>query len=214
MPMQWNVKSAEHVIAEQHPMALLHIEKFDGENIRGTFQFLGSEQQRRMLLPASPPLDCRRQCGERRERALAQYAKQVEIGELGMKFSVRSGTVEDHALEIVSRRRTQPADEFVDLFFCNHSASSVSSYQLPLAPPPPELPPPKPPKPPPPPPKPPPPQPLPPPMPLKSKPQSSSRPKRVNSRIRPMITRTAIQPMDSPVFGSSVVGARGRAPVN
>src|ERR1022692_3924814 len=195
-------------------MELLHIEKLDGENIRGVIQFVASKHQRRVMLLASPPLNHGRHCGERREGTLAQYAKQVDIGELRVKFSVRSGAIEDHALEIFSASHAQPADEFVYLFFRNHNASSVSSYQLPLAPPPPELPPPKPPNPPPPPPKLPPP-PYPPPRPPNSKPQSRSRPKRVDSRIKPIVTRTTIPPIGIPVFGCSTSeGPRGRAPVS
>jgi hypothetical protein len=104
-------------------MALLHVEKLNGENIRGTLQFLASEQQWRMMLLPGPPLNHGRHCGEAGERGLTQYAKQVEIGEVGMEFPVRSGTVKNHTLEIFSRSCMQPADEFVDLFFCNHGAS-------------------------------------------------------------------------------------------
>src|SRR5580692_4946410 len=129
-----------------------------------------------------------------------------------MKFSVRRGTVKDHAQEILSGRRTQPADEFVNLFFRNHSTPSASTYQLPLAPPPPELPPPKPPNPPPPPPKPPPP---PPPRPPNNMLKRSNRPKGVDTKIRKITMSTIIPTTDSPLFGSSLsVGVAGREPVN
>src|SRR5580704_16385192 len=164
-----------------------------------------------MLLPG-PPFNCRCHSGERCERALAQYAKQVDIRKLGMKFSICRGTVKDHALEIFSGRRTQAADEFADLLFRNHSASLALTYQLPPAPPPPVLPPPKPPNPPPPP-KPPPPP--PPPRPPNNMLKSSNRPKGVDIKIRKMIMRIMIPTTDIPLFGScSAVGARGREPVN
>src|SRR5580693_4805285 len=78
-----------------------------------------------------------------------------------MKISSNCRPEQDHAFEILSRRRPQPADKLVYLFLRNHLR--LADYQLLLAPPPPELPPPNPPKPPPPP-NPPPPQPPPPPL--------------------------------------------------
>src|SRR5579862_2164426 len=105
-------------------MTLLHVEKLDGENIGGTLHFLACQHQRLMMLLFRPPLDRRRNRGERGERTLTQDAKEVDIGEVWVKFPVRSGTVKDHAQEIRSRCRTQPADEFVNLFFRYHSAPS------------------------------------------------------------------------------------------
>src|SRR5689334_3736196 len=102
-------------------MPLLHIEKLDGENIRRAFDFLTSKHQRGVMLLTSPPLDRRSHGGDRCERTFTQHAKQVDIGKLGMKLSVSRRTVNDHALEIVSAGNAQPADKFVDLFFCNHS---------------------------------------------------------------------------------------------
>src|SRR5579863_6742108 len=112
--VQRNIKAAEEVVAVEKAMALLHIQKLNGENIRGTLKFFARENQRRVMLLLRPPFDCGRDCGKRRKRAFPQNAKQVDIGEFGMKFSVRSGTVEDHALEICSRCHTQPADKFTD----------------------------------------------------------------------------------------------------
>ena len=70
-------------------MALLHIQKLDGKNIRGTLQFFARENQGRMMLLPRPPLDCGRDRSKRRKRAFPQNAKQVDIGEVGMKFSIR-----------------------------------------------------------------------------------------------------------------------------
>src|SRR5271154_3479102 len=88
MQVHGNVKSVEDVISKKHTMALLHVQKFNREHIRGTLQFLASEQQGRVMLLPRPPLDRRCHCGERRERGLAQYAEQVDIRELRMEFPI------------------------------------------------------------------------------------------------------------------------------
>src|SRR5712692_5980843 len=203
-------------------MVLLNIEQLDGKNVGGAFEFLPSEHKRRVMLLPPPPLYRRRHCGQPRERHRAQNAKQVQVRELGMKFTTCSGTVEDHGLQVISRRLAQSADELANLLFRNHIDLARSrAYQLPLAPPPPELPPPNPPKPPPPPPKPPPLQPppadppprKPPPAPNKSI-QNSRRRSGGTARITMKITRMA--PTGSPVPGSSRVcaGICGRAPAS
>src|SRR5579863_3106104 len=79
MQVQRNEKPGEDIVAEQHAMTLLHVEKFDGENVGRSLHFLASEHQGCVLLLAGPPLDGGRHRGQGRERRLAQYAEQVDI---------------------------------------------------------------------------------------------------------------------------------------
>src|SRR5690242_17577054 len=101
MQVHGNLKSAENVFAEKHAMPLLHIEKLDGEDIGRSFDFVTSQYQGRVMLLAGPPLHRRSHGGDRLERTLSQYAKQVDIGKLRMKFSVGCRAVDDHTLKIV-----------------------------------------------------------------------------------------------------------------
>src|SRR5207245_4488199 len=129
------------------------------------------------------------------------------------------GSVEDHALEVRARGLLKPNNKIIYLLLGNHIVLVCHCYQLPLAPPPPELPPPNPPKPPPPPPKPPPP-PQPPPLPhppprLPSKShQKTNRRKGVKSTIRIIMMIQRMREADGRGDGSSWTGASGRAPVN
>src|SRR5579864_927167 len=156
-----NLQTLQHVLSIKNSIALLHVQKFDGENAGGRAQLLNSQNQGRMMLLAPPPLGHLRDFRKRSKGRVANHAEQIQVRILRMKLSIGAGAVKYHAEHVVACSCTNSIDEFgceFRVFFVRH----ISPHQLPLAPPPPELPPPKPPNPPPPPPKPPPPQ-LPPP---------------------------------------------------
>src|ERR1700677_2084342 len=71
MQMHGNLKPAENIGAEQDAMPVLHVKKFDGENVGGTLQFFASQNQRLMMFLLCPPCYGGRNCGERRKRTLA-----------------------------------------------------------------------------------------------------------------------------------------------
>src|SRR5205823_12785820 len=191
MKVHRNRQALQCVIAEEHAMVLVHVEQFDSKDIGGASQLFESHDQRCGMFFLVPPFHHWNQLGKCWEGSLAKDAKQVHIRKFGNKFRGRGGSVQNHAFQVRARGLLKPSNEIIDLLLGNHIVLVCHCYQLPLAPPPPELPPPNPPKPPPPPPKPPPPQPpppppQPPPRPPSKSHQKTSRRKGVKSTIRIM----------------------------
>ena len=92
----------------------------------GMFQFFPGHHQRRriFLADATIPLPGRwRKVWKTRSpaecKAGSGWRSRPEV-------SGRGRTVEDHALEILPRRLLHPADEFVELFFCDHCLPPAS----------------------------------------------------------------------------------------
>ena len=79
---------------------LLHIQQFDGENVRGALEFLAGHAKRRRLLLAVPPLRGRRQSLQRRERTVAQNAEQVQVRQSGMKIARHCRAEQNDALDV------------------------------------------------------------------------------------------------------------------
>ena len=78
----------EDIIAEQHPMMLLHVEQFDGKDVGGTFQFVACHEQRRQAASAASHHCTTGEiaCSAGNE-TVAQHTKQIQVGEFGMKIS-------------------------------------------------------------------------------------------------------------------------------
>ena len=124
MMMHGDLQRAQHFVAKNHAMMMLHIQELDGEHVRRMLQFLPGHDQRRGMFLAMPPLHHRTDGGQVGKRTFAQEAEQVQIGELGLEFPGRGRTVENDALKILTRGLSYTADEFVELFFCDHSETS------------------------------------------------------------------------------------------
>src|SRR5208282_4008335 len=118
-------QGTEHIVAEEQAVTLLHVEKFDGKYIGGTLQLVASENQRGGMLLLGPPIHGGSQTEQNRERQVMHDTQQVEIGELGMKFSASGRAVEDHTLQIFSRRLTQPPGEFSELFLRDYISRNI-----------------------------------------------------------------------------------------
>src|SRR5580698_8746609 len=219
-------------------MMLDHIQQLNGENIGGAFQFMACHAERRRLFLRTPPLRDGRQDLQRRKRAIAQRTKKINVGKSGMKITRHGRTEENDRLDVRSGSLAAALHKFLGLrinllvhvrnLYLTTFSSDLDpvfnrSYQLLLAPPPPELPPPKPPKPPPPPPPnppppPPPPKPPNPPPPPPKPPENKNQKRSVRSGVRrttrAMTTKTIIPKIETPPelpSGRSCAGARGRA---
>src|SRR5213595_1469480 len=154
MKLHGNRQAFQYVIAEKDAMVLEHVEQFDGKDVSRAPQFFEGHDQRCGMFSLAPPFHHGSQLRKGWEGSFAKDAKQVHIREFGNEFRSRGGSVKNHTLEVRTRALLKPSNEIIDLLLGNHIVLVCHCYQLPLAPPPPELPPPNPPKPPPLPPKP------------------------------------------------------------
>ncbi len=82
-------KPVEYFIAEKQAVMMLHVEQFDGKHVGRMFQFVAGHHQRRRIFLAAPPLHYGGDCRQAGKRTLAQDAKQVQVGEVGLIFSGR-----------------------------------------------------------------------------------------------------------------------------
>src|SRR5260370_12655877 len=97
-------------------MALLHVQKFDCENVGRPVKFLrGKETRRGLMLRAGPPLHHRGHARKFRRTQRAQDAENVQIGVRVVKIAARRRAVQNYRLEIVLRRFVQP---FHQVFQC------------------------------------------------------------------------------------------------
>src|SRR6266404_1357078 len=97
-------------------MALLHVQKFDCENVGRPVKFLrGKEKRRGLMLRAGPPLHHRGHARQFRRTQRAQDAENVQIGVRVVKIAARRRAVQNYRLEIVLRRFVQP---FHQVFQC------------------------------------------------------------------------------------------------
>src|SRR5216684_4462949 len=230
MQVHRHVNFRNDVCSVKHSPSVLHIQNFDGENIRGMPQFLFREKKRRgLFLLDAPPFHHRREAPQLLDTQRMQDANHIEIRVSFVKITTRSRPEQNDAFEVCRGEFLHPVDQFRQFCFRGEHFSAVPflpPHQSPEAPPPPLLPPPNPPNPPPPPPPPKPPPPQPPferlPVSLASIPsrnQSSPPPpdppprprperlptarKRIN---RPRMTQNIGNPMPPPRFGFRTAG--------
>src|SRR5512146_1424255 len=101
-----------------------HVEKFDCEHVCSRDQLRASHDERCRLFLSVPPGSHRPKGHEIRKGGVAQHAKKVNVGELGIETARRSRSVENHALQVVAGRRSHPFYEFLNLLFRNHRLCS------------------------------------------------------------------------------------------
>src|SRR5205823_9211578 len=94
--MHGDIQIAEHIFSIKHPVPLLHIHKFDRENVGGIFQLLRSQNQRRMVLLLAPPLHSACNLAQGSKRRIPQNAEQIQIRIFRMKFPFSRGAVQNH----------------------------------------------------------------------------------------------------------------------
>ena len=120
MQLHGNLQGRQKLVAKEHAVVMLHVEQFYREHVGGALQFFLGHHQRRGMLLAVPPIRHRRDGRKRGKRTLAENAEQVQVGEFGLIFPGGGRTEENHTLQVLARGLFHAADEFSDLFFCNH----------------------------------------------------------------------------------------------
>src|SRR6266496_1269921 len=127
MQVHGNFQTREQIFSVKHAIPLLHINEFDGENVRCRFKFLRRENERRMMFLVPPPLNGIGDFLQRCERCVTKHAKQIEIGIAKMKFAFRSRAVKNNAHEVIVGHCADPRDKFIDRIVLDHSFSSPAS---------------------------------------------------------------------------------------
>ena len=118
--MHWDIQIAQQVFSIKHSMPLLHVHKFDGENVGGIFQLLRTQNQRRMMLFLSPPLHSTRDLAQGSKGRVLQNAQQIQIRIFRMKFSFCCRAVENHTCEVAARCRPHLLNKLADQLLVNH----------------------------------------------------------------------------------------------
>src|SRR6266849_9080788 len=104
-------------------MAALHVQKLDGEDVRGMPQLLcGKKERSGLLLRGGPPFHHTGDAPQLFHLQRAQDAKHVHIGVL-MKILARRRSVQNYRFEVGSARFVQPLHEIFQQFL--HVAHSV-----------------------------------------------------------------------------------------
>src|SRR5258708_31820252 len=112
MQVHWHSDAGDGVRTVQHAMAVLHVQDFDGENVRGLPKFLrGKEKWRGLMLHSCPPLHHRGDTRQPRRSQRAKNAENVQIGVRLVKIAARRRAVQNYRLEIIPRRFVQPLDQ-------------------------------------------------------------------------------------------------------
>ena len=111
---------AGDALAIKNAMMLHHVEKFDGEDVGGTLEFMARHAKWRRLLLLIPPFDGWGQRLQGLKRTVAQHAKQVQIGEARVEVSGNGGAEEDDAFEVRPSGLAGAGHEFLQLVFRNH----------------------------------------------------------------------------------------------
>src|SRR5947199_128148 len=125
--MHGDIQTAEHIFSIKHPVPLLHIHKFDRENVGGIFQLLRSQNQRRMVLLLAPPLHSACNLAQGSKRRIPQNAEQIQIRIFRMKFPFSRGAVENHAYEVLARCRPHLLNKFAEQLLVRHYSSLPAS---------------------------------------------------------------------------------------
>src|SRR5437879_5135814 len=125
--MHGDIQIAEHIFSIKHPVPLLHIHKFDRENVGGIFQLLRSQNQRRMVLLLAPPLHSACNLAQGSKRRIPQNAEQIQIRIFRMKFPFSRGAVENHAYEVLARCRPHLLNKFAEQLLVRHYSSLPAS---------------------------------------------------------------------------------------
>src|SRR5207253_11211808 len=125
--MHGDIQIAEHIFSIKHPVPLLHIHKFDRENVGGIFQLLRSQNQRRMVLRLAPPLHSACNHAQGSKRRIPQNAEQIQIRIFRMKFPLSRGAVENHAYEVLARCRPHLLNKFAEQLLVRHYSSLPAS---------------------------------------------------------------------------------------
>ena len=82
-------------------MVMLDVEKFDGEDVGGTMEFIESENQRRMIALADPPFGSAVKMLEIGWAGVFDDAEDVEVGVACAEFAGDRGAVEDDRRQVV-----------------------------------------------------------------------------------------------------------------
>ena len=105
-------------------MAGFHVEKFDGEDIGGTVEFVAGEDERRVVTFFDPPFGDAVKGFEISGVGVIDEAEDVEVGLAGTEFAGGGGAVEDDGNEVCAGGGLEAVEEFFELGF-HYSLSRV-----------------------------------------------------------------------------------------
>src|ERR1700722_19588173 len=98
-------------------MALLHVQKFDGEDGGGTMQLIESKNERGMVALPGPPLGRGMKIFEILGNGALDDAQSIQVGVAGAKFAGDGRTVEDHSFQVFAGRFFEAFYVLVELRF-------------------------------------------------------------------------------------------------
>src|SRR6266850_8315022 len=102
MILALDVQILEDVLAEQNSVAGLHIQKFNGKDIVGIFDFVQGKEQRRRVALLDKPRDCLFRFRQKLYGNFSQHAEDIQIRELLMKVSTGSGAIQEESHQILA----------------------------------------------------------------------------------------------------------------
>ena len=126
--MERDIEVGKKVGAEEDAVAGLHVEKFDGEDVRRAVEFVAGEDEWRMVALFDPPFGDAVEGFEVFGVGVIDEAENVEVGLAGAEFACGGGAVEDDGDEVVASGGLEAGEKFFELGF--HVSGRVLTSSL------------------------------------------------------------------------------------